>query len=116
MSNKNKDNKNFKDRAFIPYPIPNSERELNKIKGILSNQPIMKKEDQLEISLELPQDISNNVERIHKQDQRMKEIRQILSNTPKEEDIELPIRNKNTEINLVSHDERMKKIRGLLKK
>ncbi len=113
MSNKNK---GFRDREFIPYPIPNSERELNKIKGILSNKPQLKKVDQLEINLELPKDISNNIEKIRKQDQRMQEIREILSNQPKEEDIELPIINKNNQIDLVSHEERMKKIRGLLKK
>lgn len=109
---------NYKDRDYLPFPIPNSESHILSIKKILSNQPLLKKEDQIEMQLELPSQIENN--KMIKHEERMVDIRAKLSQSKalennQIEEFELP-KDSKKEINLDKHEERMQKIRGLLKK
>lgn len=111
---------NYKDRDYLPFPIPNSESHILSIKKLLSKQPSLKKEDQIEMQLELPSQIENENNKMIKHEERMIDIRAKLSQSKALEnnqikEFELP-KDFKKEINLDKHEERMQKIRGLLKK
>lgn len=110
---------NYKDRQHIPLPMPNSEEHILSIKKILSNPPLLKKEDQMEIELELPSQVEDKNNKMKNHEERMQNIRENLlqNNKVKEvEEIELPKKGSKDSLELEKHEERIQNIRKLLKK
>ncbi len=115
---------NYKDRQHIPLPMPNSEEHILSIKKILSNPPLLKKEEQMEMQLELPSQIDYKNNKMREHEERMKKIRENLSknaalqnNKFKEiEEIELPKKGSKDSLELEKHEERIQNIKKLLKK